>query len=711
MNDYVFALDIGTQSVTGIILEKKDAKYVVIDYYIEQHEERSMLDGQIHNVVAVSEVIMNVKSKLEQSYGPLNQVAVAAAGRALKTVQAEYEKDISTYSITHNEEVKHLELSAVQKAQHLLAKNKDKHSYNHYHCVGYSVLHYRLDGEKIGSLIDQTGEKVSVEIIATFLPKIVIDSLLAALDRANLKMGALTLEPIAAIHVLIPQSMRRLNVALIDIGAGTSDIAITNDGTVTAYGMVPLAGDKITETMSDEYLLDFKIAEQAKQNIVNNGKTSVSDILGFETTITYDDLILKVNSAVDELASLITEEVFNLNGKPPKAVMLIGGGSLTPLLREKVAESLQLPYNRVAIRDIEAIQQLDKSEILPDGPDFVTPIGIAVTAQQNPIHYVNVTVNNQTVRMFEVNNLTVGDCLIQTGIELEQFYGRPGLASIVTVNGEKVTLPGAYGEKPIIYVNGIEQSVDAIVQDGDQINIKKGENGSEPHITIKQLIGKVEPISFYFNNERTVLNATIHVNGAPVNEQYIIQDNDNIVTYIPKTVKDFIEDKDINETLQLTSFFVYVNNKKVVFDDGKTEIYINDKLAKLNDFIKENDHVILKTQRKVTVQMLLSQLQRSLYKKIDVTFNGKLITLKEQQITIERDGKPLNIEDELIHLDHITITEKKLEPFIFQDIFRYVDFDNKPKGKKRYELYKNGEKTTFFEQIQPGDQLELIWEN
>src|SRR5699024_10663995 len=137
------------------------------------------------------------------------------------------------------------------------------------------------DGEQIGSPIDQTGDNVSVEIIATFLPKVVIESLLAALDRANLTMDALTLEPIAAIHVLIPDSMRRLNVALIDIGAGTSDIAITSDGTVTAYGMVPVAGDKITEAISDEYLLDFQVAEKTKRDIVSHGEASVHDILGF----------------------------------------------------------------------------------------------------------------------------------------------------------------------------------------------------------------------------------------------------------------------------------------------------------------------------------------------------------------------------------------------------------------------------------------------
>ena len=113
-----------------------------------------------------------------------------------------------------------------------------RHS-NHYYCVGYSVLYYQIRWRGNWSLVDQQGNEASIEVIATFLPRVVVESLLSALKRANLEMEALTLEPIAAINVLIPPSMRRLNVALVDIGAGTSDIAITDYGTVVAYGMVP----------------------------------------------------------------------------------------------------------------------------------------------------------------------------------------------------------------------------------------------------------------------------------------------------------------------------------------------------------------------------------------------------------------------------------------------------------------------------------------
>ena len=98
----------------------------------------------------------------------------------------------------------------MQQAQQKLLSAKTIAIDDYYYCVGYSVLHHKLEGEKIGDLIDQTGHSASVEVIATFLPQVVVESLLSALKRAGLEMEALTLEPIAAIQVLIPPSMRRL---------------------------------------------------------------------------------------------------------------------------------------------------------------------------------------------------------------------------------------------------------------------------------------------------------------------------------------------------------------------------------------------------------------------------------------------------------------------------------------------------------------------
>ena len=228
--------------------------------------------------------------------------------------------------------------------------------------------------------MDQQGEEAEVEVIATFLPRVVVESLLAALKRAGLEMEGLTLEPIAAINALIPTTMRRLNVALVDIGAGTSDIAITNKGTVVAYGMVPTAGDEITEALSDHYLLDFPVAEKVKRDMSKHDEISISDILGFEQIYQKEEIMDVLRPAVASLASSIGNEILRLNSQvAPKAVLLVGGGSLTPEITDELCKFLEIPKNRAAVRGIDAIQKLTHEDHVPVSPELVTPIGIAVS--------------------------------------------------------------------------------------------------------------------------------------------------------------------------------------------------------------------------------------------------------------------------------------------------------------------------------------------
>lgn len=68
-------------------------------------------------------------------------------------------------------------------------------------------------------------------------------------------MASLTLEPIAAMNIAIPEQYRLLNIGLIDVGAGTSDICLTKDGSIIAYGMIPFAGEKLQKLLQKLILL------------------------------------------------------------------------------------------------------------------------------------------------------------------------------------------------------------------------------------------------------------------------------------------------------------------------------------------------------------------------------------------------------------------------------------------------------------------------
>lgn len=706
----IFALDIGTRSVVGLIITETNNTYEVIDLLSIEHTERSMVDGQIHDVQSVSKVISQVKEQLEEKHGPLTKVCVAAAGRALKTERATVTIDIKNKPSVQKEDILHLELSAVQHAQHILAAKYEDENSHHYYCVGYSVMHYRLDQEEIGNLIDQQGNEASIEIIATFLPKIVVESLISALNRSGLEMDALTLEPIAAINVLVPSSMRRLNVALVDIGAGTSDIAITDSGTVIAYGMVPVAGDEITEAISDEFLLDFPLAEKAKRDLYKQDSILIQDILGFETELSKETVVVQISDSINKLASSICQEILKLNKKPPKAVMLVGGGSLTPELPKRIANMLELPENRVAIRGIDAIQNLKLPEQLYQGPELVTPIGIAIAANQSPVHYLTVYVNERPVRLFDMKQLTVGDCILAAGIKVNKLYGKPGMAIMIKLNGRDYTFPGEFGKPPILLKNGEPCTLDSSVQNGDQLVVEKGEDGKQANIRIQDVIDDVPYKHITINNEKHLIKANIHLNNQQALSSDIIHDHDVITYEFPQTFQDYLAISNNQEIMnEIVPFQVELNGKEISLNECSGVLLKNGKLTSFSTFIEDGDQYIIQTPKNPTVKQLAEIQELNLNTSIPVFFRGEKIELTTKKVEFMRNGEVLQEEDIILNGDSLQMVERKVDSFIFQDIFRFVDVSIPTTGVGQFKLMRNDEEVTFHEQLAPGDQLDIVF--
>ncbi|MEK3890364.1 cell division protein FtsA [Bacillus sp. FSL K6-3431] len=710
-NRKIFALDIGTRSVVGIVLEVIQDEFHVLDLIVKEHQERAMLDGQIHDITAVADVIINIKEQLEQIHGPLKKVCVAAAGRSLKTEKANSIIPITGKPILSKEDILYFELTAVQNAQMAAVEKQSADDIHSYYCVGYSVLHYYLDGEIIGNLIDQQGKEAAVEIIATFLPRIVVDSLMKTLQRAGLELEALTLEPIAAIDVLVPPSIRRLNVALVDVGAGTSDIAITDAGTVVAYGMVPIAGDEITEAISDKLLLDFPEAERVKRELSTKDLIVANDILGFENKFSKNDIVTEIDSSIERLATAIYKEITALNNhQSPRAVMLVGGGSMTPELPSRLAKKLELPNNRVAIRGADAIQSLKMAASIPDGPEYITPIGIAISATNAPIHYVSATVNEQTVRMFEAKELTVGDCILASGISIGKLYGKPGLAKMLHINEQMITIPGSYGEPPIIKKNGQICSIEDSIINGDVINVQKGEDGQESITKIADLLKMSPSISVTVNNVMYDVVPTILRNNQQSTINDFVQDRDRINVHVPHSIEDLLQSLQLHELLQkIKPFRLVLNNKEVHIPSFSANISMNGKRALPTDTLLHDANITIQQTIKPTVTNLLNLKEQQIEKSITVTFNGAEIVLEKARIELNRDNTVLTNQDLLFPDDELKWSTQEVSPFIFQDVFKYVEVEKPENATGNFQLLINTEEAVFYTPIRHGDQLELLW--
>ncbi|MCS1380635.1 cell division protein [Lysinibacillus sphaericus] len=712
MSSKLFALDIGTRSVVGIILEEDNDHFHVQDILVKEHKERAMVDGQIHNVMYVAELINEIKQELEEKHGPLSKVSVAAAGRSLKTEQASVTINIRNRPIFTEEDISRLELQAVQQAQQQLLQHKEDTKTSHYYCVGYSVLYYRLDGEEIGSLLDQQGDEAQIEVIATFLPRVVVESLIAALKRANLEMDALTLEPIAAINVLIPPTMRRLNVALVDIGAGTSDIAITDKSTVVAYGMVPTAGDEITEALSDHYLLDFPVAEEAKRQLHCSEEILIQDILGFDQYYPKEEVLSAIEPAVKQLAKAIGEEILRLNNRTaPKAVMLVGGGSLTPNLTTEIGLVLDLPANRIAVRGVDAIQNLTKEAHIKASPELVTPIGIAIAAKKMPIQYMSLTVNEQIVRLFELKEMTVGDAFLAANIRAKQLYGKPGHGLSISVNGQDIFIPGGHGQPAQILVNGQQSSTKTIIKTGDAIQLIEGQDGLPAAATIRDIVDQAVIKTITIQETKYIIEPKITVNGSSVSMDALVNDRDIIAYEIAETVEDvFTSTNNTNLLKQFESYVIYVDGKPLYLPAFSANLLINGKPGKLSYAVQHNDIITFSQPSLPTVQRIADHMNVLLEDKIIVHFQQELLELKKTTNEVLVNQAVVSPLSTVPNGATVSIQEKDRSPWIYQDVFRFSNWQLPTTFKGNFTILRNGQPATFDTEIFGGDQLEIVLE-
>lgn len=553
--DLVFALDIGTRSIIGIVGRVEGDLFKVLAIESEEHARRSMKDGQIEDIDQVAQVARRVKQRLESRLGVmLKKVCIAAAGRALKTQKADYEIQLEQVRQIDGELIGRLEIGAVTAAEEAFHKDnnaEDKEQGRGFFLVGYSVLSYYLDNLNISSLKDHKGRNLKVEVIATFLPREVVDSLYMTMQKCSLEVVSLTLEPIAAINAAIPQDLRLLNLALIDIGAGTSDIAVCRDGGVTGYTMATVAGDEITEALMKNYLVDFNTAEQIKMNYAEHETVTFTNILGTEETVKRESIVQVLKIPVDNLSSEIVRCVEELNNGAPSAVFLAGGGSKLAGLKEAVAEKFNMDKKRVAIAggNFKLSAFSDKYDL--NSPEYATPLGIAVSSGLRLLHdSLQILLNGKPAKIFKSGTLKVIDVLMMNGYVYGHILGHSGKNVTVTVDGQKKVFYGERAVPAILKLNGTDASISDVVQAGDRVDFTPAVSGQDAQPAAADVMAEgfiPEDWDIYVNGEKVPLE-TMLKNGDEISlikrpEDYRGSELPQSMEQTPKNMQDFQEMK------------------------------------------------------------------------------------------------------------------------------------------------------------------------
>ena len=713
MDNYIFALDIGTRSVVGILLKVSGEQFEFVDLECVEHQERAMLNGQIHNAPLVSKVVKKVKLTLEERNNiVLKKTSVAAAGRSLVTRKESIEEEYQEDRFVSKEDITRLKLRCVHKAQYQLKMSDPNKEYNNYYCVGYSVRKSFLDDIELGNLEGQKGKKIAVEIVAAFLPKIVLESLKYVVEDNDLILENLTLEPIAAINAIIPSTMRKLNLVLVDIGAGTSDIAISSEGAINAYGMVPMAGDEVTEKLSTDYLLDFNEAERIKKLINKQDEIEYKDVLGFENLIKSEDLLKNIEPVSLKLSSEIAETILQLNGKAPQAVVLIGGGSLTPNLNVMIAQNLGLPENRVAVQSARSIKDVLNIQEEYKGPEYITPVGIALTYRNDSnLGFIQVMVNDYPVSVLNLGANTAFDALLSAGISSEKIYPKAGEPKTIKVNGKVKIIPGTPPLPAEIFINEEPGRIESFIQPDDFINFIPGEDGNIGQVFLKDIVPEMKKI--IYEDQEIIIPLEVMVDGVETEDLNTeLKDNANVTIRLVDSVGELMGLID-SKYLERIDYNISTDNNLRFKSINKYDFLVNGILAGVNYRLENGNKIQISMKNEedyILNNVIKDELEKLEKKYITVTMDKEPVKIIISDYEIYHNNKIANLEEKIYDGDYINIKKSELKQPLLIDLFKEINFTPKaPEGLTKVEVLLNGVEAEYISPINDGDEVSIVW--
>ncbi|HEQ65227.1 MAG TPA: hypothetical protein ENN64_00150 [bacterium] len=375
------SIDIGTEYLKSLLFSANDLGVIVEKISRIQQQQNAMNKGMIINLNTVLEncrlSINELTSDIDSSTIP-TKVVMGIAGEFVQGVSiiVNYEReDEKTEAVTEKEQTKIIEMVYDQISQ---SGKEDLSKRTGLLPNDIEILHVTVSGLEIGgvsvqSLVGFKGKSVKLYFYASFAPKTFVDSLKTLADSLEMEVIAVVSQPFAVARAFSGARNKDFSGIFVDIGGGTTDIAVVNKGNVIDTQMFAFGGRVFTKEIAKEMNLDYRHAESRK---IKYSENKLEKPIQDETkSICYNLSKLWMTCFQSALEMCEDVEIF------PNQIYLCGGGAMLPDIKNVMMEfpwTRLLPFTNVPKINIFLPNKL--SEIIDDSGDLINPYDVTPAA-------------------------------------------------------------------------------------------------------------------------------------------------------------------------------------------------------------------------------------------------------------------------------------------------------------------------------------------
>ena len=377
---HIVALDIGTEYTKALIARIHGNELEVVGVGRARQEIGNMFGGAIADITGV---VKNCEAALiqaeEQAGVQAKRVVIGIAGEFVKGLtstirykrpQSDRELDVAEMELI----IEKVQERAAIKAQKQIAFETGNPSVE-VKLVNSAIVSIHIDGYKVSNPIGFQGKDIAIQIYTAFAPMVHIGALERTATELDLELVAVAAEPFAVARaVLGNDSSSTFTAILCDVGGGSTDIAVINDGGVEGTRMFGVAGRSFTKTIANDLGVSYDAAEKLKLNIGDSKiKPAVQKTINEAVEKTLSVWISGVQLALGE---------FDAIDHLPNRFLLCGGGSSLELLVDALKTSnwhKELPFTRKpSVQHIKPSDVIGVSDATGDVTDhtFITALGL-----------------------------------------------------------------------------------------------------------------------------------------------------------------------------------------------------------------------------------------------------------------------------------------------------------------------------------------------